>query len=189
VIGQQPVLIGPITEQRQAIVVTHGCGKPSVNERHPVMLIRDNVARRPLALHIRDPPVAAGTVPRPPFAFGVWLAGRTDEPSVVRHDNPGVRRLPTEPLDGVGRVAPVGVDRAPLDTQNVAVVARPIAGQSGAGESLQSCIDGSLESGRLRGRSQSVAGATQWEVRSRLFRILAHVCRSGRRSCVPLTDS
>ena len=62
VLGEEPVRLGPVAEEREASLVAHGDAEAGVDERLPVVGVVDDVAHSPAAGDARDAPVVADAV-------------------------------------------------------------------------------------------------------------------------------
>ena len=76
-----------------------------------------------------DSPVESDAIAWPAFVFAERIARRADEATVRWEQDRGVRALPAELIDDVGRVAPVGVDQTATDLHRRAVITLPFAAE------------------------------------------------------------
>ena len=156
--GKQLVGLCIAAEQRQAARIAHGHGQAGVDERFPVVGVDQHVADLPFAG--RRWGSASGARSDRPACGGIRRKGSTKRPRTRRGwaERARMPRLAAELVDHVGRLAPVGVDQAPIDLHLGPVLAAIDASKPLVAEFLQPGVDRAFQPRARGGLGERSAG-------------------------------
>ena len=163
---EEVVVRAPPPEGQRPSVAGRG-EKTSRNERLPEVGVVHDVPHRPLAAHVRHPPVHPHAVADRLLVLAHRLRGGSDVPAVRRREDGCVLRLAAELVHGVGGLPPVRVHEAPLDPHRRTVVSEVFAPEDLARQLLETL------------------GKTSFEAVSRKLHLQRHV-RVGEREEAPV---
>ncbi len=126
-LGEHTMRFGVCAKERQAAAIAHRDTKASIDKRLPPVGIVDHVTDCALAMNVRDTPVESYAITWPATILAERQTRRTNETTVAGDDHSGVFGLPTELVDNVSRLPPVGIDQTTTDAHRSAVVSLPFA--------------------------------------------------------------
>ena len=117
----------PVERERAFVADSHG--EAGMNKTFPKVRIKYDVPDSPFLRYARHHPVEAQAVAWLFAVFRHRFRARTDISAVARQDNPGKPGFPAEFVHQIRTLPPVRVDKRPLDLQNSAVLAFPLAAE------------------------------------------------------------
>jgi hypothetical protein len=89
-LGEEPMLVGSISEEGRAAAIPHRHREPGVDEGLPKVGVKDHVPYRPLGGHVRHSPIVPDSITGAALVFGEWLARGAYEAAVAGQHQSGM---------------------------------------------------------------------------------------------------
>lgn len=167
---QKAMLFLVVSEDCETARVARRGEQPLPEKRFPEVRIIEDVTDAPLLPDVRDHPVESDPIALILPVFCERPLQRGDADALAREQNHGVKAFPAELKDDVGRPAPAGVHKTPLDVKLGAVLPPPDTGKIIVGQILERSAKRRLESGTGMQCGIGRAGVGKGEVTAPLVR-------------------